>query len=192
MRPVLKASRASGSMLKLLIIADALLKDRRERDSLTIGRFERIEVPSIPAVFVMSIESPAFANAEVTNLSPEPKQVTTTIGFTRLGVISVCPPETVIPSFSAVLEISLTTDITPSIVVFGGNIATMLKQSGMIPLVATSFALTCTACHPILLSVPVIGSEEDTRYFPLVLVTPTSTPTFAGTMAFPFAIEPSI
>jgi len=62
-----------------------------------------IEVPSTPAHFVKTIESPAFAFDALTKWRAKAKPVAHTIGKESEGVTSVCPPTIVAPSDSAAL-----------------------------------------------------------------------------------------
>ena len=119
-------------------------------------------VPSIPAPFVNIILLPAFAPLQVTYFlfSATPMAHPVTMGWSMPGVTSQCPPTMAMSSCFAALSICVQIFFTVFVVEFLGNIMMELNHMGLIPRVAMSFALTCTASHPSHFSAPVIGSEE--------------------------------
>src|ERR1700733_9298821 len=111
------------------------------------------------------------------------------MGLWSPGLSSVCPPTIAISSLLAVRCISEESCLTSRSEASSGSSITDCMNSGLFPLVATSFALTLTAYQPALSRTPVIGSDETIRYLPLVfpapsLTTPKSSPREGSTTTF--------
>ena len=128
----------------------------------------------------------ALSGANTVTANTTANAVVTTMGLWSPGLSSVCPPTIAIPSAFAVLCISEESCFTSRSDASSGRSITDCMNSGLFPLVATSFALTFTAYQPALSLTPVIGSDETMRYLPLVfcapsLTTPKSSPSAGST-----------
>src|SRR2546426_10809947 len=86
---------------------------------------------------------------------------------------------------SAIFEVSSRTAASSTL---SGRRITDCMKPALLPLVATSLALTTTACHPAFFATPVTGSEETMRNPLRSFTTPKSSPTLGDrTSSFDFA-----
>ena len=102
-------------------------------------------VASTAIPLVSSTASPGTRPEERTTFpqSTSPSICPTTMGRSMPWVISVCPPQTVIPSCRAASSIERNTDsIRASVACSSGRMTEARKKRGVAPMAATSLALT--------------------------------------------------
>ena len=128
--------------------------------------WNRMPVPSSPAVLVITTRSPGCIPAVVTrrSLATTPVMVPTTTGCVTAGVTSVWPPVTLTFNSRQATSICVKRSRTAASVADGGSSRPVWNHAGRAPMVATSLALTCTAYQPGRSVVNVTGSVVATRY----------------------------
>src|SRR2546425_2080897 len=150
----------------------------RARSSVSFSR-AMMAAPSSGTPLVITTASPTRAPPVVTSLSfsTSPSIVPATIGRSRPCVISVWPPTRATSSSSQAAWSSVKSASTDaSLVAPAGSSSVARNHRGRAPRTAMSFALTCSAYHPISAVANVMGSLVATRYRSPMSMTAASSP----------------